>query len=103
MYADDTLLMSNADSMTESIASCQSMLDNMVKWCKTNKLTINIKKTKCMNINSRSESSSAIISIDGIKLDEVHQFEYLGMKIDSKLEMNKHVDDMYVKAKAKLN
>ena len=102
MYADDTLLMSDAKTMNESVSHCQDMLDIIVTWCDVNKLTINVKKTKCMYINSRKEKSNCPLKIKDRNLDAVDQFEYLGMQIDSKLQMNKHVDVMYKKARIKM-
>ena len=102
MYADDTLLMSSAETMAESILSCQKMLDNIMAWCDKNKLTVNIKKTKCMFINPRKTHVNAELSIHGTDLDIVNHFEYLGMLIDDKLSMCKHVDSMIKKARCKL-
>ena len=35
-------------------------------------------------------------------LEVIKHFEYLGMQIDDKLQMNKHVENMYKKARCKL-
>ena len=44
MYADETLLISSAESSLESVLSCQLMLDKIMAWCNKNKLTVDIKK-----------------------------------------------------------
>ena len=94
--------MSNAETMSESVTLCQNMLDKLMSWCDLNKLTVNINKTKCMFINPSANSTDDRLSIHGIQLDIVKQFEYLGMHIDDKLSMNKHVDSMIKKTKCKL-
>ena len=44
MYADNNLLVSSSITIEESVSSCQSMLDNIVRCCDVNKLTFNGKK-----------------------------------------------------------
>ena len=44
MYADNTLLLSSSNTYEQSVRACQGMLDEMMKWCDSNKLTINIKR-----------------------------------------------------------
>ena len=102
MYADDTLLMSKGSTMSESISECQIKLDKLIKWCDKNKLSVNIKKTKCMYINSSDLTSDEHLCIRGKPVDVVKHFEYLGMIIENKLQMNKHVDILYKKARQKL-
>ena len=97
MYADDTLLMSSAKSSQDSISKCQMLLDKIAAWCDKNKLTINIKKTKCMVISSGEIPIDINLSIKGTKLESVKAFEYLGMHIYNKLTMSKHVCAMLKK------
>ena len=92
MYADDTLLMSSAKSMQESVSTCQIMLDSIMSWCDKNKLTVNIKKMKCMFINSDVNLANAKLSINGNELEVVKHFQYLEMQIDYTLSINKHVE-----------
>ena len=102
MYADDTLLKSQAKTRIESVSLCQDMLDKIIDWCDKNKLTVNIEKTKCMFINSGNEDYDSKLYIKGTALDNVKCFEYLGMNIDNRLSMNKHVESMIKKARCKL-
>ena len=54
MYADETLLISSAESSLESVLSCQLMLDKIMAWCYKNKLTVNIKKKNvCLSIRMK--------------------------------------------------
>ena len=101
MYADDTLLMRSAKTSHESVQLCQTMLDNIISWCYKNKLTVNVKKTKSMYINSTGHQVHHDLYINNNALDSVDQFEYLGMHIDNKLSMGKHVEVMMRKARCK--
>ena len=89
MYADDTLLMSEGNTMSESIAKCQIKLDKLIKWCDKNKLSVYIKKTKCMFVNSSDLTCDEHLYIHGKPVDVVKHFEYFGMIIENKLQMNK--------------
>ena len=102
MYADDTLLISSSTNITESVSKCQAMLDKIILWCDDNKLTVNVKKTKCMFINPWDHKPDVVPMIKGKCLDVIKHFEYLGMQTDDKLQMNKHVETMYKKARCKL-
>ena len=48
LYADDTVLVAKAMNIIDAHRALQHDLHNIVNWCKGNKLTLNIKKTKCM-------------------------------------------------------
>ena len=102
MYADDTLIMCTSSDIEESVLNCQGMLDTIINWSETNKLTVNINKTKCMNINSGNAIPKIVLYIKDKPLDLVKTFEYLGMHIGNRLQMNKHVETMYKKARCKL-
>ena len=82
MYADDTLLMSSSSNIEESVSECQLKLDTIVTWCRKNKLTMNIKKNKCMFINAGGCIPTTRLSVNNTPLDVVKTFEYLGMHVD---------------------
>ena len=48
IYADDTAIYVAGDSMTDLQLKLQSDLDDIETWLRANKLTLNVKKTKCM-------------------------------------------------------
>ena len=55
-----------------------------------------------MYINSYPEDHDNRLKIKGLEPDTVSQFEYLGIQIDNKLQINKHIDGMYKKARSKI-
>ena len=103
MYADDTLLLSSGSDVDESIRNGQCMLDKVIAWCDSNKLTINVKKTKSMFINPKKEVCNSNLQIHTENIDFVNSFEYLGIHIDHSLSMNNHVDSIYKKCTMKLS
>ena len=55
-----------------------------------------------MYINSANVNPISVLKIKDKAMDVVNNFEYLGMHIDNRLQMNKHVETMYKKARCKL-
>ena len=85
-----------------AVITVHSMLDNIISWCNKNKLTVKIKKTKCMFINSQDDNTDLQLNSNGKDLEVVKCFEYLGIHIDNKLSMHKHMDSILKKARNKL-
>ena len=102
MYADDTLLVSKASTMSLVIEKAQKALDEMIFWCEENKLTINREKTKFMLIKHTKVTGEAQINIGNYKIGTVSTYEYLGMILDDKLSMNDYLDKMWKTANAKI-
>ena len=102
LYADDMLIMSNHMNVEIMLTDLQDKINRIYKWCLANKLTINESKTKYMIVSTRKVDPINRISINNSVLGKVTQYEYLGMIIDHKLNMDKQVDSMYKKANKKL-
>ena len=71
MYADDTVLLSKGDSHDEVIAANQIVFDRYIHWADLNCLKINIKKTKQMNLCSRSKNHTTDTTYSLKKEDEI--------------------------------
>ena len=82
LYADDTVLLTNDDNIDDCKNSMQRDIIKIANWCRSNKLSLNIKKTKCMLFGSRERLKNTVcpnIYINDILLDSVHQYKYLGV------------------------
>ena len=53
LYADDTVLLSNDSNIDKCRENLQRYLIIIADWCRSNKLSLDIKKTKCMLFGSR--------------------------------------------------
>ena len=97
LYADDTVLVANAPYIYDAHYRLQRDLDNVADWCRRNKLSINIKKTKSMIVGTRSmvKKHAAVprLKIAGTPLDFVFQYKYLGVTIDEILSFNAHLNN----------
>jgi len=99
VYADDTTLMTSINSSI-GYNDIQMKLNKELKeindWLKTNKLSLNIKKTKCMIFHTPQKNMRNItlpkLFIDNIQLEFVDQFNFLGIIIDKHLTWKSHVD-----------
>ena len=99
LYADDTVIYIAHNNINEGINLIQNDLNNLVKWCTENKVTINSKKNKyCiygMRSNvKRSKSVDTVLSLNNNVLDRVCSYKYLGFILDDHLNFNKHIDEI---------
>ena len=95
LYADDTVLVANALDIYDAHVQLQHDLNNVANWCKGNRLSINIKKTKSMIVGTRSMVKKHIaiprLHILGKPIDYVHNYKYLGVITDEILSFNAHL------------
>lgn len=98
MYADDTVLFKeiNLESdIEDQIGKINNDLERLGLWCKRNKLTINVTKSKGMLFtaplsNYRNMDTAVLpeLLLNDTKLDYVKVYKYLGVNLDSHLKMN---------------
>ena len=94
LYADDTVLFAHDKDKNAAHARLQEMLDNFVEWSEMNALTINIQKTKFMTFGTRSKVKRAKdlkVVINGVQIQQVPSFKYLGFTLDSVLSFTNHI------------
>ena len=95
MYADDTTIYFNLEdfdryNLEQDIAN---ELENITLWLKRNKLSLNVQKTKLMIFHRKQKQINELnILIDGIAIERVESFNFLGLIIDEGLSWKKHTD-----------
>ena len=94
LYADDTALYTSFRYPTPDIVERVNVdLLNVANWCKKNKLSLNLKKTKYTIYGTRQRLSNLPhlkLSIDGQNLLQNPHYRYLGMELDSKMNFKAH-------------
>ena len=92
------------DTTASSNIACQNTLKEVEHWCYLSRLYINIDKTKSMVIQSRKINIDQLpsVEISGKSLQNVSKYEYLGVKLDDKLNMNSHIDHIIKTVQGKL-
>ena len=86
MYADDTTLFCNFDNVC-SENKINSELDNIFDWLCSNKLSLNVSKTKFACFHTKHKKNVyPDLKINTISIDRVSEFNSLGLIIFSDLQ-----------------
>ena len=98
MYADDTHLTYAGNCVDNLQLYLNQDLENVLKWLRVNKLTLNRTKTEFMLIGSRQRLStlavSPTITIYDNQVSQVTTAKSLGVTIDNKLDWRSHIDKL---------
>ena len=104
MYANDTSLTLSAYDPTTLEEKLNKDLEEVQKWLKSNKLTLNVKKTKYMIIGShyrlRHLNGDLNVTVNGQRLTRATNYRYLGIEVDEALGWQPHVDAVCKKVSA---
>ena len=108
LYADDTTLSAplgtfiyNPQHRNQIPVNINSELNKIYQWLSTNKLSLNIEKTKFMvfHFNQKRIDKSKIphLEINGIPIKQVHDFNFLGLTISDTLSWHAHIEKISIK------
>ena len=100
LYADDTVLYTSSPDTVVLVNDLQQGLDSLSKWCNSNKLTVNPKKTKMMTFGTRSsvkKTKGCKLYLDNTRIQAVATFKYLGFVLDSTLSFKNQISDIIKK------
>ena len=95
MYADDTTIYFNIEEFDQYNLQqdITKELENITLWLKGNKLSLNVQKTKLMVFHRKQKQIKELnIVINGITIERVESFNFLGLIIDEGLSWKKHTD-----------
>ena len=95
LFADDTCVFSKGECYTCVINILNKELKNICLWLKSNKLTLNVQKSRYMMYHrTRIKEIMSDIIIGNEKIMEVQSFKFLGVIIDNKLTWHKIAKSM---------
>jgi hypothetical protein len=111
LFADDTSLISSLTHFyfkkptTTSDFEILSMRLNVelkliTEWLKINKLSLNVSKTKFIifrNIQNRTDFSQLKLKMDGNLIEQVDEFNFLGLTISKHLDWKQHINSTAIK------
>jgi len=95
VYADDTTLFTSLNIKSETYDSrhLNDELCAISNWLKLNKLSLNINKTKALLFRTpQKQISPPELIIDGLHIEFVTNFNFLGIILDENLKWNIHVN-----------
>ncbi len=87
-WADDLVLFANSEE------KLKEMLKVLEDYCNINELVINTKKTKCMTFNKNGRLLARDFHLNGIKLENVRSYKYLGFILTPSGEINTGLHDL---------
>ena len=97
MYADDTTLFCNYGNILNDIV-INSEINKIYNWLCSNKLSLNVSKTKFMCFHAPQKVMTyPILKSNNINIERVTDFNFLGLIISSNLKWNKHIDHIALK------
>lgn len=102
LYADDTIIYSAGPSLHAAVSTLQQSLTSIQQSFHNLHLLLNSKKTKCMLFDRKNLNISSppkIFSADGLELEFVSSYKYLGLWLDSSLSFNTHINNLLAKVK----
>ena len=99
LYADDTTLLSTPAifkmNNSQGVTTVNLELNKIYTWLSENRLSLNVSKTNCMIFCNHSKLSSKLcrpkLFINGIEVEYVAKFNFLGILIDETLSWKCHV------------
>ena len=94
LFADDTAIYITSSNLSSLNSSLQQCLDATSLWMASNGLQLNASKTKCLLLHSsrRKIETGLDLLVDGVTVDQVRVFKYLGVLINNTLTWSDHVD-----------
>ena len=93
-FADDSAIVGCVSEGKEE--EYRSVVDSFIEWCATNHLLINPTKTKELVVDFRRRKSAPTpISINGVTVDVLQDYKYLGVFLDNKLDWAKNTEAVY--------
>ena len=95
LYCDDTSLLTSYPSSNSKNFEIllNRQLKNVTKWLESNKLSLNISKTKCMTfkINNKKKCTLPKVYINDQEIELVKNYKFLIIVLDNDLKFKEHV------------
>ena len=102
-YADDIKLIGTGIDENAIATNIQKDLRSLEGWAGENALAFNPNKTKVMIFTRKRQVKKPKIYLQGVELEYVEEFKYLGITIDNKLNWRKHIENQTKRAQMALN
>ena len=91
LFADDTVLVQSDNNLGKLQNSVNHEMTKVMDWLTTNKLSLNISKTKYMLITNKHVSTEYfVINVNSNRIERTLTYKYLGVNVDEKLTWKEH-------------
>ncbi len=105
LYADDTALFCSGTCVGDIERALSDDMKSVARWLDDNKLTLNVGKTKSMLFGTPAmlkSSSGLTLQHGGRDIEQVDDFKYLGVVLDSRLTFEAHISGLAKKISSRL-
>ena len=100
-FSDDTAIVGCVRGGQEE--EYRGLVSDFVTWCHSNQLLLNTAKTKEMVVDyRRAGPPMQPVSIDGVDVEVIRSYKYLGLLLDDKLDWSECTGTIYRKAQSRL-
>ena len=98
MYADDVVLYTEVMSNEPMNNNLQADLDQLWRWCRDWKMSINVKKCAVMRMAGHKYSGNPNYFLNNLEVKVVNEYKYLGVHLSSKCSWQKHIEQIISKS-----
>ena len=92
LYADDTFLCAQNKDFNLLENEVNMELKKVFDWMSSNKLTLNISKSKYMIVTNKGNVPAISVKINDTELEQCSSYKYLGVMFDENLNWKAHID-----------
>ena len=96
------LFMLQEKNLTNLKNDIENDLNYLHAWFRSNKLSLNVKKTFFMYFSHGKANTLDLIKFGQVSIKNVSNFKFLGIIIDDKLTWNKHIEHVHKKVSSGL-
>ena len=99
-YADDQVILIEGNSKRELEVKGQNLLNEVMKWCKAQKLQLSREKCVLMMLKGNLHiKASSTIKIEDKRIKRVEEFKYLGVLLDTRMKVEPHTEVIATRTK----
>ncbi len=91
LFADDTFLCAQNPNFSALETEVNNELDKVAGWLLSNRLTLNVSKSKFMIVSRKRQIPPFSLEIKGTCLEKCNSYKYLGIFIDKDLNWTTHI------------
>ena len=98
LFADDTSIIYSDENLEKLYEKTNKDIQNINTWFEINKLSVNVKKTKAMLLNTKYLTSNAYhptkLKINNLEISHTPTFKFLGVEIHENLSWDTHITNI---------
>ena len=91
VFADDTNIFCSGEDLQHLVEAVNKGMRKIKCWFDTNKLSLNLSKTKFMIFGNRKIGENIHVEIEDVVIDRVYENKFLGVMLDHKLCWKPHI------------